>query len=230
MREFLLETNKQNYLEYFQINRQKFITRRLLFALLSAILYALFAYSIQSPLSWSLIGFPIAVILGYKIPYLELMNKKSSEDLRKQYLFPTFLRYFIALIDTKGNVYQTLKAVVPYINEPIKSELEKLIKNFEEESVDNREAFMEFADSIGSPEARLVMTMIYEFNKEGINKDDIRELQNLVEELQENKTNELIEYKVNKMDRYATPALVYTLAYIFAFTILVQYAYFLEIL
>ncbi|MEK0286177.1 flagellar assembly protein FlaJ [Caldifermentibacillus hisashii] len=227
--EILTERNKNVYYEYFKINERKFFHRRILIALALAFLYiALFIYTTKSVIY--LAGIPIAMLIGFKIPYYELISKKTKSDIIKQYMFPTFLRYFISLIDTQGNVYQTLRATVPYVSEPIKSELEKLIQKLDEKNINNRDAFMTFAEFIGSSEAHMIMGMIYQMNEEGINKNDLQELETTITQLQENKTNELIEYKVMKIDKHANPILVYALVYILAFTILVQIAYFKTLL
>lgn len=223
MIEMLTEKNKNMYFDYFRIEPKNFFVKRLLMAslFLFAFLVCLYAFDQISLLALS----PLVLILGYKVPYMELVSKKQKSDIIKQYMFPTFLRYFISLIDTQGNVYQTLKAVSRYIGEPIRSELEKFVAKLEEKNVNNRDAFMEFAEFIGSSEAHMIMNMIYEFNENGINKDDLLELENTVTHLQENKTNELIEYKVSSMGKHANPVLIYSLTYIFAFTAIVYVSY-----
>lgn len=223
MNEVLTEKNKEFYFDYFQINPKKFLGKRILLATMFTFLYIFFLTFTDNILLY--LGVPIVALIGYKIPYLEIVNQKERSSIVVQYSFPTFLRYFISLLDTQGNVYRTLKATIPYVNNPLKAEIEKLIDKMEESNVNTRDAFMEFAEFIGTSEARMIMGMIYEFNEEGINKQDIKELENTVEQMQENKTNELIEYSVNRMDKHANPILVYSLAYIFVFTIMVYVAY-----
>lgn len=223
MTEFLLEKNRKLYFDHFHINEKKFFNKRLLMALLFFVLYVLIMIRVQN--YWLIAGIPVVMFIGFKIPYMELVSKKSKDDLVKQYEFPTFLRYFISLLSTQGNVYKTLKATVPYIHEPLKSDLEELVKNIESNNVNNRDAFMKFAENIGSGEALMIMEMIHTFYNEGINKDDLRELENTVNTLQENKINELIEYKVNGMSKHADPVMVFGLIYVFAFTGITLLAY-----
>lgn len=223
MLEVLMEKNKKIYFDYFRIDTKKFFMKRLLVASLFLFAFVVLIYAFDA-INLLVIA-PFALLLGYKVPYMELISKKKKSDIIKQYMFPTFLRYFISLIDTQGNVYQTLKATIDYIDEPIKTALEKLVKKLEENNVNNREAFMEFAEYIGSSEAHMIMNMIFEFNERGINKSDLLELENTITRLQENKTNELIEYKVNSISKHANPVLIYSLTYIFAFTAIVWVAY-----
>lgn len=221
--EFFTEKNRDLYFEYFKINPKQFIKKRILLALLSFVVYLAVIIQFKQPLLW--LGLPIVLYLAYKVPYLELIQSKNKSDIVKQYLFPTFLRYFLALIDTQGNVYQTIKATIEYVNEPLKSELEKLVKKLDENNVQNREAFMEFADFINSSESRMIMGILYDFHEVGINKSDLKELEHTLNSLQENKVNELIEYKVDRLNKHADPIMAYGLAFVFGFTGIVLMAY-----
>ncbi|WP_053071872.1 hypothetical protein [Ornithinibacillus contaminans] len=228
MIEVLTERNKGVYFDYFRINEKKFFSNRLLMAIMFLAIYLLLIYSFNN--WYLLIGIPFSMLIGFKLPYLKLISMKNKDDIIKQYAFPTFLRYFIALVGVKGNVYQTLKAVIPYVNAPIQAELEKLVNNLDKNNVSNRDAYMLFADFIGSSEARMIVEMIYQFDEEGINKEELRELENTIEQLQENKTNELIDYKVSTMEIHANPIILYTILYVLGFTVLVFIAYLSELL
>src|SRR5690625_3620827 len=161
MLNILTEKNMEMYEKYLRINRKSLMKRRitlaLLFLILNIILY------VFGGVVWTLFFIPFSLLLGYKIPYMELVRQKKQQDLIKQFMFPTFLRYFVSLIDSKGNVYQTLKATVPYIDQPLKEEVSVLVRKLEKESVNNRDAFMEFASYIDSSEAHMIMNMIYQF-------------------------------------------------------------------
>lgn len=222
--DFLTERNMHIYEDYFKFNKRRFLIKRILIALLFLVLgYLLYVVTSNN---WLLVAMPVMAFLGYKLPYIELISRKNKDDIIKQYMFPTFLRYFISLLDTQGNVFQTLKAIIPYVDEPIKTEVIKMVTRLEEQNVNNRDAFMDFAEYIGSSEAHMIMGMIFEFNEEGINKDDAKELENTIKELQENKTNELIEQKVHSLDKHANPIMVYGLAYVFMFTGILFVSYF----
>lgn len=227
MTDILLEKNKKVYYEYFAINKNKFTMKRFLMAFLIVLLYVMILYGLGHTNNTVLLigGSILAFLIGYKLLYMQLIMTKGQHDLMKEYIFPTFLRYFVSLISTQGNVYLTLKETVNYVENPLKKELEKLIKRLDDNKVDNHTAFMEFAESIGTSEAIMIMNMIDDFNEHGINKDDIRELENTVLQLQENKMNELIEYKVAKVDRFSNPILIIAIAYIFAFVMISYTAY-----
>lgn len=223
MTEILFEKNRELYYAHFHIDERKFFKKRLSTSLVFLLFYVAVILSYKN--IWLIAGIPIVMLIGFKLPYADLVSRKSKHDIIKQYEFPAFLRYFISLLNTQGNVYQTLKATIPYIHDPLRTELKKLVKNLEEHNVDNRDAFIEFAESVGSSEAYMIMEMIFEFHEEGINKEDVRELESTINSLQENKVNELIEYKVGKMTRHADPILVYGLVFIFLFTGMTLIAY-----
>jgi len=220
---FLIEKDMHIYEEYFRLDRRKFMIRRFVIAILLLSLFVAMYIALRN--NWILYSLPVVAVLGYKLPYIDLVRKKRRDDIIKQFMFPTFLRYFISLLDTQGNVYQTLRATVPYLSEPIKTEVVKMVVKLEQQNINNRDAFMDFAEYIGSSEAHMIMGMIYEFNEEGINKEEVKELESTIKELQENKTNELIEQKINSLDKHANPIMVYGLAYTFAFTIITLLSY-----
>lgn len=226
--ELLFERERDAYLKYFNLTKKAFTIRRLKVLLVIIALYAVVLY-MNNDKVWLYALFPVVALIGYKLPYYELLRIVDKQDFVKEQMFPTFLRYFISLIETQGNVYQTLKAVVPYTEEPLRTKLIELIKNLESDDVENYDAFIEFADFVGSSEAHMIMGMINEFNEEGIKKAELDELENTIKRLQENKINEIIEYKVNSVDRHSTPILVYALAYVMIFTFILIISFFRDI-
>lgn len=218
MKEFLLEKNRTLFFEYFNVNKKKFFLQRFVIALLFLTIYVLLANFLgyTNGNMW-LIGIPFVAFFGYKVPYIDLLNRKSRVDIIKQHMFPNFLRYFISLLSTQGNVYLTLQETIKYVQDPLKREIVQLINDLDNPNVQNYEAFMRFAEFIDTSEAILIMNMINDFNEQGINKDDIRELETIVIQLQENKTNEYLDYSASKMEKHANPILVYSLVYVIAF-------------
>lgn len=215
------------YFDYFKVDKKQFFIKRILLILLFTIVYTLVYLQQQNILM--LIGYPIAILAAYKLPYFQLISRKNKRDIINQYAFPTFLRYFVSLIETQGNVYKTLRAIVPYMHEPLKEKVQELVVKLEKDEESQRDAFMEFADYINSSDARMIIGIIYEFHQEGINKNDLKELESVVNELQNNKVNDLIEYKVNGMEKHATPIMIYALAYILGFAGIVMMVYFTSV-
>lgn len=226
--ELLLEKNKDVYMKYFNINRKKFNNKRIVMALLFVALISTVAFVanlFSSPLFFLLLAV-LSGFIGYKVPYIEVLGRVKRVDLLKHYMFPDFLRYFISLINTQGNVYHTLKETLPYLEDPIRHEVDVLVKSIEEESTNNYHAFLDFANFIGSSEAHMVINMISQFYEEGINKEDIKELERTINELSQNRTNELISKKVGSLEKHADPILFYALGFIMLFVGVVFTSYF----
>lgn len=173
------------------------------------------------------LALPIILIIANKYAYLNLVARKKKDDLLKTYLFPEFLRCFICLLGVSGNVYSTLKATVPYVKEPLKSELLQLIANIEKDN--DRSHYVEFANSIGNSEANMVMSMIHEFIEFGIQKEALQQLEQFIERLQENKTNELIEKKVQEMDKYSVPSVLLSVFFVLSFAVILFVYYMSQI-
>lgn len=223
MKEFFIEKDLPYLLEYFKFNRRKFNRTRYFYALALGFICFILASKIQ-PLYGILI--PIFMIIGYKIPYYNAKRLKSTQDLVKQLMFPSLLRHFISLVHTEGNVYRTLEKCQTYAKSPLKEQLGILLSKLGRTEEENHLAFMEFADFIGSYEATMIMSMIYEFDREGIQKDGLVELENVLTQLQENKIEEMINKKSSKMLSFATPVLIYSMAFILLFGIMTMFQYF----
>lgn len=225
--EWLIEKHREGYLEHQNVSEQAFLKRRIITTIIITLLYMVVLFSMFN--IWLLLLTPVVIFFGYKLPYFELLKVKKREDLVKEHMFPTFLRYFISLINIHGNVYQTLKATVPYMKDPLKSELINLVEKMDDKNYENFHAFTEFADFVGSAESHMIMDMIHQFDEEGIKKSSLEELELTVKKLQENKISELIDLNVTTVDKHADPVLVYSLIYVISFTIILFVAYFREI-
>ncbi|WP_025731647.1 type II secretion system F family protein [Heyndrickxia ginsengihumi] len=227
MKDFLLETNLNDYLSYFKMDKKSFRNFRWMLCISLLLIGTLICFLFPNPykLLFIVIG-PTLGYLGYKINYIDLALKMNSAKLLIEYAFPQFLRYFISLIQVKGNVYQAFKATIPYVNEPIKSQVELLIKRIE--SGNKREAYMDFADFIDTTEANMVMSIIYDFSEEGIKRDSLRELEQYVTNMYNNKTDEFIEKQVGNMENYSVYSLVLSLLFILGFVGVLLYHYFVS--
>lgn len=193
MIDFLKETNLSAYLSYFHKDKKKFKNIRMMYAAMFFMVYTLFVFILGKNVFF--LGLPIAMFIGYKLPYLSLLSQKREHDLIVSYLFPEFLQSFIALLSSSGNVYQTLKETVKYTEKPLKQELEILVKNIEE--TNDREYYLAFAEYVGIGEAYMLMDMIYQFSEFGENKDALSEMESYIRSLDENKVDELI---IRKLD------------------------------
>lgn len=227
MGEILTEKHKKVYYEFLNVNVKKFIRFRILCCILFVMLYLV----VGNFLGWTskgflwIIGVPISGFIGYKIPYMDLVSKRNKQLLMRQYMFPNFLRYFISLLSTEGNIYLTLKETLNYVDEPFKPIVNKLIKELDDPDIPDYQAFMNFAYEIDTSESLMIMNMINDFNEQGISKDKIKELEDTILRLQENKVDELIERKVRKMNKFADPIIIFAIGYMMVFVGVIIVAY-----
>lgn len=222
MQDFLKETNLQAYLDYFNRERKAFTRVRFIMATLFALLYMMAIFLLQKNIFF--LGMPVVAFIGYKVPYLKLLQQKKQSDLINSYLFPEFLDSFLAcLASSSENIYQALLATVPYTKGSLKKELKKLIKGIQQKN--DRDDYLEFAEYMGTSEAYMVMDMIYQFSVFGVKKEALKELSEYIRHINENKVDELIQSKMEDMDKLAIGPMVILLLLIggFAATVFLHF-------
>lgn len=224
MKDLLFEKSLPAYLDYFHLSPKKLRLRRLLWSLLSFLLYFL-VVTILIKNAVFFLGLPIAFYLGWKIPYLQLRSMKKRSKLIASFMFPQFVNYFLCLSETEGNVYQTIVATIPFLSDPLKTEVQKLAQGLKDSSND-RQYYMDFANFIGTTEAIQVMGMIYDFSEHGISKSELRELEELIDDLTTNKWNEFNEREVGKMEKFADPPITAAMGFVITFVLILLKYYF----
>ena len=213
MKELLAETHLEAYLDYFRIDKKKYQMQKLLFAIglgfLGVLAFAIFKH----PLFLALVV--ILGVVGFKLPYMNLISMMRYENLKREILFPQFLRTFMALLSSQGNPYQTLVKATEYMKDPIKSDLEELIKEIE---VDNDlKHYVAFADKIGTSDAQMVMSMIYSFTKSGIIMEELEELERTIETMKVTRMKDMVARKSNKQETYANYIVILSIFYILCY-------------
>lgn len=205
MYELFNEKNRDVYLKYFKITKKSFLFDRILYSVGFVVL--LCAYAISFEKTMYLVSVPFMGYIGWKFPYLIVLNKKRKVDVIKSFQFPRFLMYFDSFYDLSGNIKKTFERTLDYVDEPLKTELEKLIHRIENEG-HSREAYLKFAEFVGTSEADQIMSLIYDFEVNGSNKEDLAELQIQIDDIEANKLNELVNKKIKSMDLYSNVQLV----------------------
>lgn len=221
MKDLFVEKGLEVTLKYLKINTRKFWTMRILLGV-GVLLMLIMAFA-KTHNVWFIVISPFVAYGGYKIPYLKVSSIKNRAGIINAFLFPKFLRTFISLLGTQGNVYQTLVATIPFLDEPLKSEVERLVIKIEKSN--DRKHYLDFADFIDSNEAYLIMSMIYEFSMVGTSKEMLSELERYIEEIQKNKTSELQQHKVVKMEKHSNLPVINSVLFILAFTFSIMYYY-----
>lgn len=225
MEKFISEKYRDDYLEYFGKNARKFLLQRVVFGLIMLIVVA--AAGIMFGKLWIILVSPIGGFIGYKFPYIQLVKDKAHDDMLKSFIFPQFLRYFIALIGTQGNVYQTLVATVSYMGGEVGRKLEEFIAKIEIDN--NHEYYTDFAEYIGTNESHMVMSMLYDFSEKGVVKEELEELERTIDKLNENKTNQMVQFKTDEQEKYMNTPIFSSIFFVMSFAAVIVVKNVLEI-
>lgn len=212
--EMIHEKNKKLYLEYFQYQAKQFEQYRLKQAVITALGGAVCGL-LFGTLITSSIGLVLGGMIGYKYPYYQLVRRKKHDDIVRTYMFPTFLKNLLNILEVNGNVYQSLKLSLEYSEEPLKTAIQELVLAIEEDK--SQRPYLEFAKYIGSQEANQILGVLYQFTTIGLDTAKLRKLNETVEKLQANKLNELIQTKVTHLERFSHFPIVITLIYTMCF-------------
>ena len=227
MYDFLLEKRKAYLFEFFNVDQKQFKIKRIL----NVIIFSMIAFFILKVMGKDGLNYLFIVLgglIGYKLPYYKYVKEESITKERNRALFTDFIQSFIALSGSTGNVYSCLKACVPYTDEPLKFGLLRLIKNLEDDAIDNRNAYLEFAHYIDSSEAIVIMDMIYQFDEFGKKKETLKELESYATELLQNSVEQVIEKKSNSMDSLGLLPLLAGIFMSVGFVIIIVIHYFNE--
>lgn len=224
--ELLNEQNLERNLRHLGKDATKFRKTRFVYMFI-LLLFAGGAYFAVKDWTW-FFTLPFAAIIGYKLPYYNLLSYKQKTDRLNTQMFPEFLVTFVALLPTSGNVYQALVASLEYTKEPLRSSLERLIRKIEDDN--RREDYMDFADYIGTSEAYMLMDMIYQFSEYGIKKEALVEMQRFSQELDKNKMAELIEQKIVKMEPLGFIPVFISLFFILGFAGVIGWYYISDVM
>lgn len=218
-KELALETMRDTYLEMFHKEKGKFLMTRILLGIGLAILGYFITLSLGTALILNIVVSIVFAVVGFKLPYMQLIVMKNNEDVVKSYMFPQFLRFFIGLYSTQGNVYQTLIETSKYVDEPLYTELMNFINDIGDEN--NYARYVEFADFIGTTDAQLVMSMIYNFSEKGAVQEELEELERASKKILENKFEEAVLYKAGKQETYMNYIVLLSVGYLLSFVALV---------
>ncbi|PGT89975.1 hypothetical protein [Bacillus thuringiensis] len=225
LKEIILEENREEYFRSLGINVRLFQRQRVQGVIAFIVLwFALFAGQmyLNGFTSMTLVVFisaPLFGYLGWKNQYIKMLQMYKKRKDKLSFMFPEFLTTFISLLGSQsgGNIIQTLRLTGDYVNEPLKAQLnilvESVTKNADPESAYN--AFMSFANFVGTKEASQVMMLIYEMYIHGTDEGALAELEEKIDRLNDNKLDELVIRKSSRLRSLSIPSLMLTTIFIF---------------
>ncbi|PGR83703.1 hypothetical protein [Bacillus cereus] len=226
LREIILEENKEYYYRTLGINVKLFHRQRvqgvISFVIIWFVIFALQMY-LNGFTTITLLAFlsaPLFGYLGWKNQYYKMVQLYNKRKDHLSFLFPEFLTTFISLLGSSqsdGNIIQTLRLTSDYVRDPLKAQLTYLVdsvtKNPDPESA--YEAFMNFSEFIGTREASQVMMLVYEMYRYGTNESALAELEEKIDRLNDNKLDELVVRKSQRLRSLSIPSLMFITIFIF---------------
>lgn len=222
MLDLIQEKNIDATLKYFGTSKSSYNTQKMMYGVIGLLMGIIVAFATGNPFMYG-----VALILalgGYKLPYILINSTRKSQAVINKYLFADFLQTFLALIGTTNNVYATLVASKSYVEEPLRTELEKLIDLIEFDN--RREYYTDFARYIDTSEAYMVMDMIYKFSAFGLDNESLIKISELIDNLQNNQIDELIEKKMNSQENVGFIPLFITMILVGGYTVVMFIHYF----
>lgn len=236
MKEILYETKLEDYYKELDIDAKSLRTQRMMYAFVFAILGVLISATIvyMAGMQFLILGIvlvPILGFIGWKWLYLQLIRMSAYNKQQLDLLFPEFLTTFISLLNSQanGNVVNAIENTIPYVKEPIKSQLIMLIRRIKEDpSLDSAYfAFNEFARSIDNKESEQILSLLLDMYISGISKETLEDLEERIKRMKQNQITIYANWKNGRLrNKAGLPSLGLGILFIFIWIGVVAYHYF----
>lgn len=129
----------------------------------------------------------------------QLMKERENE-------FISIISYFKIFISNNLNVYNSLEALLPYCSYWMKEEVEKLLRNIDEDK--SVQPFVDFGKVFNNTVIENVMISIYQMIDEGENMHSLSQFSLLFNEFSKNNDEEAYEKKIKSLDSMNTFPLI----------------------
>lgn len=213
MKDFMYESNLETYYKELDIDIPKFRNQRLMYTIVLTLLGIIIsgALVISVGIHMIVLGVFITILsgfIGWKWMYFQLSSASIANKKRLDLLFPEFLTTFISLLNaqTNSNVITAIEGTIPYMKEPIKSQLIMLVRRiYDDSSIENAYySFQEFSNSINNKESEQILSLLLDMYISGINKETLNELQERIEKMKQNQISEYATWKNGRLRNKAS--------------------------
>lgn len=213
MKELLYENKLEAYYKELDIDikvfkKQRFIYMLVFFLLGSAVAVALTMFMGKQMMLLGIFLAPLAGFIGWKYMYFQLKQESKRNKRKLDLLFPEFLTTFISLLNSQanGNLIFAIENTIPYMKEPIKSQLVLLVRRvYTDSSTENAYfAFNEFSKAIDNKESDQILSLLLDMYIAGINKDTLGELESRIEKMKQNQISAYAKWKNNRLKNKAS--------------------------
>ena len=237
MKEIITESKREYYYTRLYIDEELFKRQRQFNTVVWAMVGAMLAIVLVLISGLGILGvflglFVIGVFgyMGYKMKYKELMDLAKSQDARVGVIFPEFLQVFIGMLEVSpsGGVLKALKLSIPYIKNPVKSRVIRLVFAISADgsTANVRRALQTFGQYVGTIDAVRILDIIYTMYVDGVDSRTLDIASEKIEDLNRNTINAFVEKKKRSLFMKSLPAIILGVALIFVFVAIVAVQYF----
>lgn len=164
---------------------------------------ALFIFNKTIAINIVVLVVSIIFIYLYVSRYSSLVKQLKKE---RENEFISIISYFKIFISNNLNVYNSLEALIPYCSYWMKEEVEKLLRNIDEDK--SVQPFVDFGKIFNNSIIENVMISIYQMIDEGENIHSLSQFSLLFNEFSKSNDEEAYEKKVKSLDSMNTFPLI----------------------
>lgn len=228
MKEIITESKREYYFTRLYIDEDLFKKQRLMYMITFGVLGLFLTLVLTVIGNLGLMGVVFGFFLsgflayiGYKWKYKELIDSAKKQDNKVGMIFPEFLQVFIGMLEVNptGGVLNALKMAIPYIQNPVKSRVIRLVFAITADgSTQNvRKALQDFGQYVGSVDAIRILDMVYTMYVDGVDNRTLSMAAEKVEDLNKNSIDTFVQKKKKALNLRSLPALVIGVVFVFAF-------------
>lgn len=120
-------------------------------------------------------------------------DKKKALIKSRENELVAILSYFDVYIRNNNNVYQSFNSLIPYCSFWMKSKIEELLKDIDNDKT--VQPFVDFANNFSNIATQGLMLSIYQMIDQGENSEQLTHFNLLFDEISKNRNQEMIEQK-----------------------------------
>lgn len=239
--ELITEAHRDEYYRKLYIDTKKFKKQRLSALMLGVFVGIVSAIGLMYLFGVNILGIGTGILAlivfgyaGWKYQYMQVIQLVKKQEGRLSLMFPEFLQTFIALLEAapSSSIVTVLETTIPYLKPPIKQQVVRLVSDiYRDGSNENvRASMLSFASYINNLEANRIMNLIYSMYVDGANSEMLKELDEKVKQLNENKVKAYVSKKANRLKGTAFPALVLGIFFVFGYIGIIGSEYLIQAL
>lgn len=196
--------NFKNTINFLSLDYKKEMSKIILISVILLILNVS-SFLLINTLALSILILIISITLLYLyISKYSSLERQIIKDRENEFI--SIISYFKIFITNNFNVYSSFEALLPYCSFWMKEEVEKLLKNIDEDK--SVQPFVDFGKKFQNTIIENVMISIYQMIDEGENIHNLSQFSLLFNEFAKNNEEEMFEKKTKSLDTVNTFPLI----------------------